>query len=292
MSKHSKALESRSSFDSESEAGPSAPNDAPPPTFQESVENDAAAFKTRFACIEIRPSDRIRLINFGEDDISAVHQVVRTTWPRGIDRVRPFGESREMKLYGTPWSYRSNGDDDARRLLLRIIECLHDIGWILQSAFDITKNSSSRGLRYDYASSIIAYNYIDSLVFRKQDPAPSPCDWIAVSFDSNDKLKIIGSPPPELVTRLLLAFGVEIQRHEATADRIKIKFWGHPWTPSGQDTVTTSLKLLSLLEVLEICGFTLYGTIGARHEDETASADIMVCQRQKDWILGAPILHR
>jgi hypothetical protein len=56
--------------------------------------------------------------------------------------------------------------------------------------------------------------------------------------------------------------------------------------------VTTSLKLLSLLEVLEICGFTLYGTVGARHEDDTASADIMVCQRQKDWIPGAPILHR
>lgn len=137
-----------------------------------------------------------------------------------------------------------------------------------------------------------AHKYIDSLVFRKQEPAPSPCDWIAVSFDSNDKLKIIGSPPPELVTRLLQAFSVEIQRHEATADRVKIKFWGHPWTPSGQDTVTTSLKLLSLLEVLEICGFTLYGTVGARHEDDTASADIMVCQRQKDWIPGAPILHR
>lgn len=276
MSEKFKALETRPSLDSESEAGPSAPNEAPPPSFQESVENDAAAFKTQFACVEIRPSDRIRLINFDETDISAVHQVVRTTWSRGIDRVRPFGESREMKLHGTPWSYRSNGDDDARRLLLRIIECLHDIGWVLQSAFDITKNSSSR----------------DSLVFRKQEPAPSPCDWIAVSFDSNDKLKIIGSPPPELVTRLLQAFSVEIQRHEATTDRVKIKFWGHPWTPSGQDTVTTSLKLLSLLEVLEICGFTLYGTVGARHEDDTASADIMVCQRQKDWIPGAPILHR
>ncbi|KAL2691301.1 hypothetical protein Neosp_001682 [[Neocosmospora] mangrovei] len=276
MSEKSKALDIRPSLDSESEAGPSAPNEAPPPSFQESVENDAAAFKTQFACIEIRPSDRIRLINFEETDISAVHQVVRTTWSRGIDRVRPFGESREMKLHGTPWSYKSNGDDDARRLLLRIIECLHDIGWILQSAFDITKNSSSR----------------DSLVFRKQEPAPSPCDWIAVSFDSNDKLKIIGSPPPELVTRLLQAFSVEIQRHEATADRVKIKFWGHPWTPSGQDTVATSLKLLSLLKVLEICGFTLYGTVGARHEDDTASADIMVCQRQKDWIPGAPILHR
>ncbi|EEU40045.1 uncharacterized protein NECHADRAFT_32593 [Fusarium vanettenii 77-13-4] len=250
MSEKSKALDIRPSLDSESEAGPSAPNEAPPPSFQESVENDAAAFKTQFACIEIRPSDRIRLINFEETDISAVHQVVRTTWSRGIDRVRPFGESREMKLHGTPWSYKSNGDDDARRLLLH------------------------------------------SLVFRKQEPAPSPCDWIAVSFDSNDKLKIIGSPPPELVTRLLQAFSVEIQRHEATADRVKIKFWGHPWTPSGQDTVATSLKLLSLLKVLEICGFTLYGTVGARHEDDTASADIMVCQRQKDWIPGAPILHR
>ncbi|KAM0425509.1 hypothetical protein ACHAPT_009298 [Fusarium lateritium] len=275
MSEKSKAfLESRVSL--ESEAGPSAPNDAPPPSFKESLENDVPAFKTQFACVQLFASDRIRLINFTETDMAAVHEVVRATWSRGVDRVRPYSESRELKLHGTPWSYRTNGDDDARRLLLRILECLYDIGWVLQSALDITKNPSSR----------------DSLIFRKQEPAPSPCEWIAISFDSNDKLKMIGSPPPELVNRLLQAFSVEIQRHEATADRLKIKFWGHPWTPFGQDGVTTNLKLLSLLSLLEACGFTLYGTVGARHDDDTASADVMICQRQQDWVSGAPILHR
>ncbi|KAK2932015.1 hypothetical protein FoTM2_006472 [Fusarium oxysporum f. sp. vasinfectum] len=219
-----------------------------PPSFQETMASSPPVFKTQFACMTFNMFDRIRLINFTEAEVSGIKEVVAARWSPGLAHVQPYGESMEFRLRGRPWLHRSGGNDDSRRLMLRILEKLFDMGWVLQGSMEITLKSESK----------------DSLIFRKQDPIPPPCDWICISFDNSDKLKIVDSPPKDLTDAILQKFGRDVRRSEITSDRVKMHLANMPWNPSGTDTVTTRIILLKLIETLERCGFTIYATIGSK----------------------------
>ncbi|KAF4966817.1 hypothetical protein FSARC_5532 [Fusarium sarcochroum] len=249
---------------------------AAPPSFNQAIQSGPPPiFRSRFASITRNELDRIRLMNFSETEMAAIHEVVRANWERGIDKVQPYEESREFKLKGYPWGYDMNGNEEALRLVIRILEAMYSMGWVLYSAMEVTKRVSTK----------------DALIFRKQDHIPPSCEWINVSFHGGDKLKILNSPPENLVTEIIQTFITDIQRHEVTTERAKIKFKGFPWRPTGHDSVGTQLKLLALLEVIERHGFTLYARIGARYGDETSESNVLVFQRRHDRVPGAPIWH-
>lgn len=121
-----------------------------PPSFQETMASSPPMFQTQFACMTFNMFDRIRFINFTEAEVSAIKEVVAARWPAGISHVQPYGESMEFRLRGRPWLHRSGGNDDSRRLMLRILERLFDMGWVLQGAMEITLKSESKGMFSDY----------------------------------------------------------------------------------------------------------------------------------------------
>jgi hypothetical protein len=84
--------------------------------------------------------NRIRLINFVEEDVLAITGVIKETGTPGLKLkpVRDFGESREIQLQGRPWAPCYHGNDTARRLLLGILNKLYARGWIFAWAVNIT----------------------------------------------------------------------------------------------------------------------------------------------------------
>lgn len=116
-----------------------------PPSFQETMASSPPVFKTQFACMTFNMFDRIRLINFTEAEVSGIKEVVAAQWSPGLAHVQPYGESMEFRLRGRPWLHRSGGNDDSRRLMLRILEKLFDMGWVLQGSMEITLKSESKG---------------------------------------------------------------------------------------------------------------------------------------------------
>jgi hypothetical protein len=119
--------------------GPSHIDDQPP-EYQEpgpSTSNLVASYPvkdgptTEFACLSINAMDRIRMCNFSEQEVSAVHDVARRVWPKGVDKVKSLGNAREIKLKGYPWHPVPTGNDDSRRLLLGILSTLYSMGWII-----------------------------------------------------------------------------------------------------------------------------------------------------------------
>ncbi|KAH7363432.1 hypothetical protein B0T11DRAFT_329406 [Plectosphaerella cucumerina] len=221
-------------------------------------------------------SDRIRLIDYPAEDVRAVQEAVKAHWPRGIAEVDDYSSARQIKVHGTPWRASIDGQDASRVLILRILERLYDRGWVMQAGIDMIRKESDK----------------DTLVMRKQTPPPPPCDWLCVSFDSSDKLKIVGSPPEALSQAIVGLYGGSIQRHEITAERLKIKFNGMPWRPNGRDTVTTRKMLLRLIKTLEEFGFTIYASIDISDSTDKGETDVLVVQRQKGWVPGMPIFHR
>jgi hypothetical protein len=132
---------------------------------------------------------------------------------------------------------------------------------------------------------------LDALVFRQQNHVPRSCEWITISFHRGDKLKILNHPPPDLSAEVIATFITDIQKHEVTPERTKIKFKKFPWGPTGYNDVESQLKLLALLEVVERYGFTLYARTTARYSDETSESNVLVFQRHSGWAPGTPLYH-
>lgn len=236
---------------------------------------------TTFACVTLNLNDTLRLINFSEAELKAVQLAAITHWS-GVRYVRDYGGSKEIELKGSPWAHDSNGDDDARRLLMGIFENLFELGWVLYASVAITAKADNK----------------DSLVFRKQVPPPPPYDWIAVSFDHYNKLKIVGKIPKELVSDLLTTFSGQMKRQEIDDKRVKLIFNDSHWYPHGKATVDTRLLLLTLIETLERSGFTVYASIDqttdvqSTHTTTDSDPDVMICHRRRDWVPGMPVWHR
>lgn len=134
---------------------------------------------------------------------------------------------------------------------------------------------------------------IDSLIFRYQNPAPPPCDWLSISFDWTDKMKIVDAPPGDLAEALIAEFKAKyrLKSHELEGGRLKLKFHGQPWQASGEETVMSRMLLLSLLGILERFGYSLYASID-QVNGSGIEADVLVVTRQKGWKPGLPIWHR
>src|SRR6516164_6466171 len=69
-----------------------------PPAYVES------SFKTSFASISLHRTDRIRLLQFPPEDITAIRNVMKENWIDGIQDERTYAKSHEFKCLGNPWS--------------------------------------------------------------------------------------------------------------------------------------------------------------------------------------------
>ncbi|KAJ4113251.1 hypothetical protein NW768_011529 [Fusarium equiseti] len=230
-----------------------------------SIPTAFTTFTTRFACMSFNLQNRIRLMKFAEEEVLAIRHEIGQVWRPGLKLIRDVGESREIQVRRKPWAPSYHGNDDARRLLLAILQKCHETGWILAWTVNAT-----RGL----------YNK-DTLIFRKQWPPPPPCVWIVMSFDSTDKIKIIDSPP-DLTRAMLEALGDQV-RDKSTPGRFKVHIRGRPWEHSDSKSVERSSLLLKLIQTLERRGFTIYAAVGD---------NMLVCQRAVDWRPGDQIRHR
>lgn len=86
----------------------------------------------------------MRFINFSAPETSALRGVLGSVWP--IQDVRAYGGADEIKFKGYPWQEKVNGDDNARRLVRRMLEALYDMGWVLQAAVDVSKKELDKGM--------------------------------------------------------------------------------------------------------------------------------------------------
>lgn len=128
---------------------------------------------------------------------------------------------------------------------------------------------------------------LDSTVFRRQDPPLPPCDWLTVSFEWLDRLRILGAPSSDLAAAVVMSLQPAMTSHQLTAEFFEAKFSGSPWMPGGEETVKLRIILLRLLEVLEGFGFTLYAGV---NQENGSAGDVLVMRRPKGWDEKAPNL--
>jgi hypothetical protein len=76
----------------------------------------------------------------------------------------------------------------------------------------------------------------------------------------------------------------------------EFKLRGYPWFATGVEGVAARLMLLSMLEILEAHGFSLYtsfdyNTGQSGGEGSIIEKDTWFCRRPMGWTPGAPVFH-
>ncbi|KAF2183959.1 hypothetical protein K469DRAFT_710339 [Zopfia rhizophila CBS 207.26] len=234
-------------------------------------------FQTQFASLSMHMEDRLRFLQFPNEIVNIARECIRANWSRGIQDERMYAGSKEIKLYGNPW--RGSGDQavEARRLICKILGCLHEQGWVLSLATDISKKTSDK----------------DTLLFRHQVPSPASCDWLAIGFSKSDRIKFIDAPstiPTFLTSRLAGRVQDSCQHHMRGVWEIKLA--GSPWWAEGTETMRVRELLLTLLSVLEGEGWTVYASVDQKNGGEKyTETDTWHCCRPRGWVRGAPVYH-
>lgn len=107
----------------------------------------STSFRTTFASVSLHMRDRIRLLRFSARDVDQIQELIKRSWPKGIQETRLYDQAHEIKLRGNPW-HPSNWNDErtqARRLMCRTLEGLFDMGWVLKASVDISKKEFDKG---------------------------------------------------------------------------------------------------------------------------------------------------
>ncbi|KAK2590596.1 hypothetical protein QQS21_011719 [Conoideocrella luteorostrata] len=261
----------------------SAPPPPPPPPPGYSPDE---TFRTSFGSLSLHMSDRIRVIQFPSEDVDAIRATILRCWVKGIQAERPYSVSREFKLRGNPWIGVGTGPDavPAQILMRELFACLYERGWIMTASTDISRKKGDK----------------DTLIFRKQPVPPPKAEWMAISFKAGDRLRFLGAPR-DLTSAFsgLLASLRLLQRESdksTAANHHEFKLHGYPWAATGEETMTTRLLILRLVELLELHGWSLYASIdqnnGPAGDSKLSETDCWYCVKSTDWVPGSFIIHR
>lgn len=207
-----------------------------------------STFSTAFASISLHQTDRIRLMRFSDQEIDSVRQVIKTSWPFGLQSERVYGMSYEFKLSSNPWSGQGRDAIPSRIVIREILAYLFSVGWILHASIDVSKKEFDK----------------DTLIFRKQPSPPPQSEWISISFNQSDRMRLIGADQTLIGEVRDLLKARSLLQSESWKDQ-RLQAWeykirGTPWYASGENTMVTRFLLLGLLEVLEKAGWSLYAS--------------------------------
>jgi hypothetical protein len=239
-------------------------------------------FETAFASISLHKSNKIRFLQFENDDIVGVREVINHFWPQKLHSEREYAASYEFKLHGNPWGGQGNEAVPARIVMREIFAYLYSVGWILHVTTDVSKKPFEK----------------DTLIFRNQGKPPPPADWLAISFNQRDRLRLIGADENLIAAFKLLMKNMRLWDSDGWKDEclnaFEIRLHDHPWVATGEDTVTARALLLKMLETLEHHGWSVYCSLDQSNGHGTGSpeADSWYCLRRQSWQKGNAVHHR
>jgi hypothetical protein len=163
-----------------------------------------------------------------------------------------------------------------------ILAHLFKNGWILHASTDCSKKEFDK----------------DTLMFRKQQFPPPDSEWVAISFNQYDRMRLIGADEELIKAVRQLLQGMRLLQEEFWKDQRlgakEFKINGYPWRANGEETMSTRLLLLSMLEVFDTHGLSLYASIDQSqgHGEGTSETDSWYCVRDKSWVPGGHVFHR
>jgi len=154
-------------------------------------------------------------------------------------------DSVDFQLRGNPWSGQGDDAIPAAYMMCEIMSTLYHLGWDLIMSTDISKKAMDK----------------DTIVYR-QGEIPSPCTFMAISFSEGDKLRLV-RPPNDVINAVKASWGGSIQKESWKLQNVawEFKLAGMPWSSSGDESILVRVRLLTMLDALNLLGWNLHSSI-------------------------------
>lgn len=187
--------------------------------------------------ITFQPPDRLKLALADDDTLSIIRRTCHDSWPSGLQAdTRCNDGSYKLKFSGRPFSNHNlennssnSNQSNPKLLILKILNNLHEFGWRLVLASELTRDAEA-----------------STWFFRRHfiiDPPLTPTKkniyqvsknrFFCLALHSNDKLQLIGAPDSvkETFHQTVLKLykpGIEEEK-QPNAQFFELKLRGKPW---------------------------------------------------------------
>lgn len=212
-----------------------------------------------YFCVAVRASDTLRVILATDYEVSIIRQVIKETWPRGIQNEYPYYNGvHEFKLFGRPFTQNASSSDAvmSRRMAGCILHRLYLQGWKLLLSCDLTRTTD-----------------LTTWIFKKVPDRPASSQpFLIVGLSSTDSLMVLNAS-----TQLHQTFKDVIQKSWPSGIQhwsynngvLLIKLNGTPWNPGGGETVHSRVLLQVLVSDLLLKQWKLYGNSNLKSSANT-----------------------
>jgi hypothetical protein len=101
----------------------------------------------------------------------------------------------------------------------------------------------------------------DTLVYRLGD-IPTPCNFMAVSFNEGDRLRLVKAPN-DVINAVKNVWGGNIQRESWKLENVawEFKLTGSPWWSNGDESLSVTILLLNMLDAMHALGWELHASV-------------------------------
>ena len=187
--------------------------------------------------------------------------------------MRKYSLSYEFKLNGSPWRGQGSDAIPARIVMRSILAYLFSAGWVLQTSTDVGKKEHDKS----------------TLIFRKQETPPPESEWIAISFNQTNRLRLIGANSQLIGAFRSMLKGTRVLQGESWKDKSRntweFKIQGASWVATGEQRMVSRMLLLKMVETLERHGWTLYASVNQNeaYMGHSRKTDSWFCVRKKGW---------
>lgn len=103
---------------------------------------------SKFAMISFHMTDRVRFLQFPEEDLDKFRDLIASSWKPGIQHCKPYNLSTEIKLKTNPWMVKEGGDPKALKLAQNLLSQAYDIGWLMEQEVTFCKKTYQKGKRW------------------------------------------------------------------------------------------------------------------------------------------------
>merc|ERR1740128_1579311 len=99
----------------------------------------AVPYTTKFGCVSLSNTDKLRLLDFGPDTPLAIVNIIKEQWLVGIqeEKMRDDG-CYQIKVEGNPWGWQGGDSKLARSMMCHVLKELKARDWQLVASADVS----------------------------------------------------------------------------------------------------------------------------------------------------------
>uniref|UniRef100_A0A914E4R9 Uncharacterized protein n=1 Tax=Acrobeloides nanus TaxID=290746 RepID=A0A914E4R9_9BILA len=216
----------------------------------------------------VSKDDRLIFFHLNQQMQRELIALINTTYRKGVQEVLQLGsDGVRIKLNGYPWLEKWKLENEARPLLLAVLQYFEQRGYYFYG------NASLQG-----QTDTVYFMPLTLPWPLRINPPLEPASenrYFAIGLDRKDRLRLLNCPDivlDNIIELTILQFWPKgIQNKKQISNWFEYKLAGYPWCASGYETVEARLLLTQIFQNLHMHGWAIMAALDtSRSLDDTS----------------------